>query len=693
MNKMNKKILLVVVVFLISTIAIAYIFKLPPFSIVYKPSAAITVVDLNNNVVSGATVKIDETDDAWHWLGDVFNEYSMKCTSTAGFDGLIDNYDYNYTAGYYGSIDVNWTDMNGDGKVDLKDTYYVGSHIGLVRSSYPPTSEAVTNDTGQVTFDIVYTDRGIDTYAITVSKTGYSTKIVTKNINTAQTIVLEPLPTHSLTISSSSGGTTDPAPGVHYYIEGTAVSVSAIPNNGYKFSYWKLDGVMYWNNPISFTMNIDHNLEAYFETIPPPPPSSYTLTISCTSGGITDPSPGTYNYTAGSVVTITASPYSDYTFTKWIIDKQDGPTTPSLTLTIDKSYNVEAVFTLVPKPTISVLTLLKFPPSENVNVTVYVTDQNNQPMQNKMVTMSILDSSGTVLRQASSPTGSDGKANIVITSPSKSGTYNATFTVDTSTISQPLYVLPKIVIVLSSDYSKSQVYKPGSYDFKLEAQIQDTDGNMLSGYSVSWELKDAITGTAVSTDYTSLTVQLSRVVLQAKIYDWYRSINPTFQYKEEGIYVKLRVYKPETHIENTFIDTVTMKPPYLGALVPSSLPLGNPGITISIRDPYGNVPQITLDNVEVIIQTPSGSSYSTRTELVNKVTMVSGDISIAFKFEEQGEYKVVVRYYNLQWTQPDQTYNVYVLAESQPISILTNPYIIGAIVLIVLIILFRRRKK
>jgi parallel beta-helix repeat protein len=51
-----------------------------------------------------------------------------------------------------------------------------------------------------------------------------------------------------------------------------------------------------------------------------PPPPTYALTITTTVGGTTDPSPGTYSYTANSSVQVTATPNADYTFDHWELD-------------------------------------------------------------------------------------------------------------------------------------------------------------------------------------------------------------------------------------------------------------------------------------------------------------------------------------------------------------------------------------
>jgi len=62
----------------------------------------------------------------------------------------------------------------------------------------------------------------------------------------------------------SGGGTTDPSPGTHEYLNGTILTVSAIPDEGFIFAVWNLDGQCLAQNPITVTMNSDHTLKAYF---------------------------------------------------------------------------------------------------------------------------------------------------------------------------------------------------------------------------------------------------------------------------------------------------------------------------------------------------------------------------------------------------------------------------------------------
>jgi len=67
------------------------------------------------------------------------------------------------------------------------------------------------------------------------------------------------------------GGTTNPAPGSYLYDENTLVDVLAIPDAGYRFLNWDLDGLVIADNPITVLMDTDHTLIALFEGIPVPP--------------------------------------------------------------------------------------------------------------------------------------------------------------------------------------------------------------------------------------------------------------------------------------------------------------------------------------------------------------------------------------------------------------------------------------
>jgi len=80
-----------------------------------------------------------------------------------------------------------------------------------------------------------------------------------------------PPTTYTLTITATVGGTTDPAPGTYSYTANSTVEVTAIPDAGYLFDYWELDGANVGSaNPFSVNINRDIILTAVFTTIPPP---------------------------------------------------------------------------------------------------------------------------------------------------------------------------------------------------------------------------------------------------------------------------------------------------------------------------------------------------------------------------------------------------------------------------------------
>jgi len=202
-----------------------------------------------------------------------------------------------------------------------------------------------------------------------------------------------PTPKHTLTIKTTTGGTTEPTPGSYTYNEGTQVKVTAKPDSGYAFDYWLVDGSKSTDNPVTITMNSNKTVEAHFKSAPPPPPPSgpplgtkYTLFLSAgllqpdgsilftlygvQQGGTTDPPPGTYYYSTEKEVTLTAKPFEGNRFSHWWIryvttDRIEKPTANPIKITVNEKYiEVIAVFEGIPTggaPTLSVP-----PPTVNI---------------------------------------------------------------------------------------------------------------------------------------------------------------------------------------------------------------------------------------------------------------------------------------------------------------------------------------
>lgn len=146
----------------------------------------------------------------------------------------------------------------------------------------------------------------------------------------------------TLTITAGEGGTTVPTPGTHDYALNSLVQgITAEAYAGYTFVRWLLDGVEEYSNPITVLMDIDHTLEASF--IGAPPPLEYTLTITATEGGTTNPSIGPHIYDENASVTVEAAAFEGYEFTSWLLDGVYRTENP-ITVTMNSNHTLQAVF-------------------------------------------------------------------------------------------------------------------------------------------------------------------------------------------------------------------------------------------------------------------------------------------------------------------------------------------------------------
>jgi len=82
---------------------------------------------------------------------------------------------------------------------------------------------------------------------------------------------------------------------------------------------------------------------------------TYYLTITTTAGGTTGPTPGTYTYTANSIIQVTAIPYDNYLFDHWELnDVNVGSNNPCIVI-MDRNHTLKAFFIYSqPTPQLSV---------------------------------------------------------------------------------------------------------------------------------------------------------------------------------------------------------------------------------------------------------------------------------------------------------------------------------------------------
>lgn len=131
-----------------------------------------------------------------------------------------------------------------------------------------------TGSNGQyVSVDLPFPDEyGFDHYVITVdfyaatnsaTVDWYGEASVTLQLN-----IYEPS-YYDIIVVAGQGGTTNPAPG-HYTGQGI-IYVTAIPNSGYVFDHWNLNGV-FLTSDTTFHTGASGTFTAFFTTTTPPPP-------------------------------------------------------------------------------------------------------------------------------------------------------------------------------------------------------------------------------------------------------------------------------------------------------------------------------------------------------------------------------------------------------------------------------------
>lgn len=156
---------------------------------------------------------------------------------------------------------------------------------------------------------------------------------------------------YTVTIGASSGGTTSPSAGQHQYVQGEVVALAGIPNTNYVFTNWNINGATVTANPYEITIDRNYTVQVTFTYVPPQ--VQFTLAISSTSGGSTNPS-GTRLYNEGTDVVIVANPATGYYLDHWLLDNVNIGSTNPYTITMNANHALQAVFALIPKWSLTV---------------------------------------------------------------------------------------------------------------------------------------------------------------------------------------------------------------------------------------------------------------------------------------------------------------------------------------------------
>jgi hypothetical protein len=119
--------------------------------------------------------------------------------------------------------------------------------------------------------------------------------------------------------------------------------VSPITYNFNQSGVWQITFTNSWNMIKNVTLiSVLPNNVIYFTQIYLP----RALTVNVTEGGTTDPTPGTYTYSSGTVVNVTAFPNTGHLFDHWELDGNNAGATNPINIAMYTNHTLEAVFVL-----------------------------------------------------------------------------------------------------------------------------------------------------------------------------------------------------------------------------------------------------------------------------------------------------------------------------------------------------------
>ena len=149
------------------------------------------------------------------------------------------------------------------------------------------------------------------------------------------------IPQYSLNVTSSEGGTVSTNGGT--YDEGTTITVTATPDEGYEFTGW--EGFDSGEASLTITLIEDQILNALFS----PVVSLFTITVTATVGGRVSTAGGTFEQ--GTVIEVIATPEQGYEFSGW--EGNDSVET-TLSITLSSTLSLQAIFDEIKTYTLTV---------------------------------------------------------------------------------------------------------------------------------------------------------------------------------------------------------------------------------------------------------------------------------------------------------------------------------------------------
>ena len=150
-----------------------------------------------------------------------------------------------------------------------------------------------------------------------------------------------PKPTYTINVSTAEGGT---ASGGGEYEQGSSVTLTATPENGYRFIAWtENDEQISTDENYTFIADHDRTLVAIFMPISKP---TYTVHVSSAQGGTVE---GSGSYKEGETVTVNAVPDNGYRFRRWEENSVQVSTEARYSFAAETDRTLVAVFELIPQ--------------------------------------------------------------------------------------------------------------------------------------------------------------------------------------------------------------------------------------------------------------------------------------------------------------------------------------------------------
>ena len=150
-----------------------------------------------------------------------------------------------------------------------------------------------------------------------------------------------PVAEYTVTVKTDGNGTASASPAKA--VAGTAIALTATPNEGYRFKEWAVmsGGVTIKDN--KFLMP-DSNVEvkAIFEEDAPPAPTEYTVTVTNDGNGTASASPA--KAVVGTAIALTATPNTGYRFKEWQVISGGVSIENNKFLMPDSDVEVKAIF-------------------------------------------------------------------------------------------------------------------------------------------------------------------------------------------------------------------------------------------------------------------------------------------------------------------------------------------------------------